>query len=1081
MHFLKNISLNRKLLVMLLAPCLGLSLFAGSEVVRTLKLKTEADSLLSLTELSVLSSALVHELQKERGASAGYLGSKGERFVEELPAQRGKTDRKITELRDLLGAFEAASFGADFVAELNGATDKLDKIAGIRKQVTALDIPTGEAIGYYTAMNGAFLNVVSFLPKLSSVGTLNNQGTAYINFLQGKERAGISNTFAADDFGKGAAEKFSLLVAAQATYTDAFLALAEPAQVAFYKQAMGDPQVAEVERMRNIAFSAKDRISLTGELASIVGYGGLIHRFKNYVLRDRDSYVGTFDTLYEQAGEVLGRLAALPNLDETQTRNIEIVRTTVDTYKAAMARTTEMLRSGRSVKAIDTEIQIDDGPALAALSSLGRGSFGVDAGFWFKTITGKINLLKSVEDRLSADLTKQATGVRDNAAFLSWLAAALTAAALVISGLLAWLSARAITGPIQQAMSAANRIGAGDLSGVIEVDSTDEAGQLQQSMKDMQTKLTEAIEQDIQPLVDAARDGDLSQRIELDGKQGFYANLSAGINDLVHVSDQVVGDTVQVFGAMARGDLTTTIETEYRGAFDRLKQDANATVKTLSDVIGHDIQAMVDAARNGDLSERISLEGKTGFYESLSTGVNDLVDASERVVNDTVRVLGAMAHGDLTTTIENEYRGSFDQLKQDANATVKTLSEVIEHDIQAIVDAALAGDLSRRIELEGKQGFYENLSTSVNKLVGVAEQVINDTIRVFGAISSGDLTESIEAEYQGSFGQLKQDANATATKLIEVVAEIERSSDSVKTGSEELSQGNANLSQRTEEQASSLEETASSMEEMTSTVKQNADNAALANELAIAAHEDAGKGGEVVARAVTAMDEINASSRKISEIIGVIDEIAFQTNLLALNASVEAARAGDQGRGFAVVATEVRNLAGRSATAAKEIKELIEDSVTKVEDGSRLVNESGATLQEIVGGVKKVTDVVAEIATASAQQSAGIEEVNKAVMQMDEMTQQNAALVEQAAAASESIGEQSHALNEMIGFFRTPEDNGYTESGDEPMVAVLGRDELATEQEHDPTAGKLEAENAIASEPRKRVAAGGGDSQWEEF
>ena len=989
MHFLKNISLNRKLLVMLLAPCLGLSLFAGSEVVRTLKLKTEADSLLSLTELSVLSSALVHELQKERGASAGYLGSKGERFVEELPAQRGKTDRKITELRDLLGAFEAASFGADFVAELNGATDKLDKIAGIRKQVTALDIPTGEAIGYYTAMNGAFLNVVSFLPKLSSVGTLNNQGTAYINFLQGKERAGISNTFAADDFGKGAAEKFSLLVAAQATYTDAFLALAEPAQVAFYKQAMGDPQVAEVERMRNIAFSAKDRISLTGELASIVGYGGLIHRFKNYVLRDRDSYVGTFDTLYEQAGEVLGRLAALPNLDETQTRNIEIVRTTVDTYKAAMARTTEMLRSGRSVKAIDTEIQIDDGPALAALSSLGRGSFGVDAGFWFKTITGKINLLKSVEDRLSADLTKQATGVRDNAAFLSWLAAALTAAALVISGLLAWLSARAITGPIQQAMSAANRIGAGDLSGVIEVDSTDEAGQLQQSMKDMQTKLTEAIEQDIQPLVDAARDGDLSQRIELDGKQGFYANLSAGINDLVHVSDQVVGDTVQVFGAMARGDLTTTIETEYRGAFDRLKQDANATVKTLSDVIGHDIQAMVDAARNGDLSERISLEGKTGFYESLSTGVNDLVDASERVVNDTVRVLGA--------------------------------------------------------------------------------------------ISSGDLTESIEAEYQGSFGQLKQDANATATKLIEVVAEIERSSDSVKTGSEELSQGNANLSQRTEEQASSLEETASSMEEMTSTVKQNADNAALANELAIAAHEDAGKGGEVVARAVTAMDEINASSRKISEIIGVIDEIAFQTNLLALNASVEAARAGDQGRGFAVVATEVRNLAGRSATAAKEIKELIEDSVTKVEDGSRLVNESGATLQEIVGGVKKVTDVVAEIATASAQQSAGIEEVNKAVMQMDEMTQQNAALVEQAAAASESIGEQSHALNEMIGFFRTPEDNGYTESGDEPMVAVLGRDELATEQEHDPTAGKLEAENAIASEPRKRVAAGGGDSQWEEF
>src|SRR4029077_6425320 len=218
-----------------------------------------------------------------------------------------------------------------------------------------------------------------------------------------------------------------------------------------------------------------------------------------------------------------------------------------------------------------------------------------------------------------------------------------------------------------------------------------------------------------------------------------------------------------------------------------------------------------------------------------------------------------------------------------------------------------------------------------------------------------------------------------------------------------ISKGNLNLSQRTEQQASSLEETASSMEEMTSTVKQTADNAGQANQLAMAARQQAEKGGAVVSLAVSAMGGINAASKKIADIISVIDGIAFQTNLLALNAAVEAARAGEQGRGFAVVATEVRNLAGRSATAAKEIKGLIQDTVSKVDEGSKLVTQSGATLEQIVTAVKKVTDIVTEIAPASNAQSSGIEQVNKAVMQLDELTQQNAALVEQASAASQAM------------------------------------------------------------------------------
>lgn len=349
----------------------------------------------------------------------------------------------------------------------------------------------------------------------------------------------------------------------------------------------------------------------------------------------------------------------------------------------------------------------------------------------------------------------------------------------------------------------------------------------------------------------------------------------------------------------------------------------------------------------------------------------------------------------------------------------RTQEVKLEQEVSQMIDAARKGDYSVRMDMEGKHGFFEKLSFGLNQLSETTDIAIKDVVRVLSGLATGDLTQKIEGHYEGLFAQLKDDTNQTVDKLTEVIGEVLRSSNSVHSGADELAQGNANLSQRTEEQASSLEETAASMEEMTANVKQSEEGAKQAAELASQAQFKAEQGGSVVNRAVNAMEAINASSKQIADIIGVIDEIAFQTNLLALNAAVEAARAGEQGKGFAVVAGEVRNLAQRSAGAAKEIKDLIRDSVDKVTDGAQLVNESGGTLQEILEAVNNVDEVVRNISEGAVEQTAGINQVNVAVSQMDSMTQQNAALVEQAAAASEAMAEQAKKMQAILGFFKT--------------------------------------------------------------
>jgi methyl-accepting chemotaxis protein len=348
----------------------------------------------------------------------------------------------------------------------------------------------------------------------------------------------------------------------------------------------------------------------------------------------------------------------------------------------------------------------------------------------------------------------------------------------------------------------------------------------------------------------------------------------------------------------------------------------------------------------------------------------------------------------------------------------ETAEKAVEREIDGVVQAAVAGDFAKRIPTEGKKGFMLNLTNAMNGLCENTGKALDDFASMVGLLAEGDLTPRITADYQGMFAKLKSDANAMAERIGATIAEIKQSAREVTNASAEISTSTTDLSQRTEEQAASLEETSASMEEISATVKKNAENAQQANSSAAGTRDVAERGGQVVAKAVDAMAKIEESSRKISDIIGVIDEIARQTNLLALNAAVEAARAGEAGRGFAVVASEVRSLAQRSSQAAKDIKDLITNSNGQVKDGVDLVNKAGASLTEIVESIKKVAEIVSDITNASIEQSTGIEQVNKALTQMDEVTQQNSALVEENAATAKTLEHQAKAMDERVAFFK---------------------------------------------------------------
>jgi methyl-accepting chemotaxis protein len=535
---------------------------------------------------------------------------------------------------------------------------------------------------------------------------------------------------------------------------------------------------------------------------------------------------------------------------------------------------------------------------------------------------------------------------------------------VVLAVLLTVRISRGILRSLKTVQLVAGAIAEGDLNSTIDTSEKDELGDLLRSMKTMQQQLLERITKDSK-----LADKNLRIKIALDNVSGGII-IADNNRNIIYVNKSAV-KILKKAEADIRKDLPNFSTDNLLGScFDIYHKNPAHQAQLLSTLSSSIVSCMI-----------------LGGHSIVVTGTPVINDHGERV--------GAVA----------EWKDRTDEV-------------AVEKELSDFVSAATMGDFSKRFNLQGKKGFFRELGEALNQLLYSSETGLNEVVRVLNALSRGDLTETIVNNYSGTFEQLKNDSNTTVEKLKDIIYQIKEAAESINIGANEIASGNNDLSHRTEEQASSLEQTAASMEELTSAVQHNAKNAQHANQLAVDASVIAGKGVEVVEQVVTTMNDINESSRKIGDIISVIDDIAFQTNILALNAAVEAARAGEQGRGFAVVAVEVRNLAQRAATAAGEIKILINDSVVKVSGGSKLVAQAGQTMEAIVSSIRGVTDVMSEITTASSEQSSGIEQVNQAIAQMDDVTQQNAALVEQAAAAAESLEEQAQNLVKIVSGFK---------------------------------------------------------------
>ncbi len=765
---LKNISIKNKLLILVILPTLFILILASKSVLSDYSKVNKLSDLKSGVTLSTKLSALVHETQKERGMTAGYIGSKGKKFADTLPKQRALTNSKLVDLKKFLTGTDIKSISIDMSKSLDLAMQDIAKIKTIRKSVTNLNIPLGKALGYYTNMNAKYLNVVIEISKISNSPEVTKQLVAYSNFLLSKERAGIeravgTNTLAKDKFGNGMRIKFNNLISAQDSYMNNFLKYASIDSKKFYNNTLKGKDVNEVNRIRKSLLSSAKKHEIVSEIKSIVGYGGLVHNFKNYMINGKDKDSEKVKVLYDKLLVKIKEYKSLSNITKKELGLLASVEKVFAIYYKGLPKVIKSVEDDMPIKFLDKLVKVGDDSAVKALNTLSNSLFSDEATYWFKTITKKINLLKKIDDYLAKELLFTINKEYKSSNNSFYLILISTIIAVFILFILSMLMLKGIS----------------------------------------------------KSLIDFK-----------DGLLNFfkYVNKESSDTSVLKESGDEIGEMAKVVNQNI-GKVKTGIEEE--------KTVISKTIEVLKEF------------EDGDLSKRVN------------------ITVTDQALNELTSLLDQMG----------------DKLEQNIENVLKVLEEYSSYNYLNKVET-------------------DNLKSHLKRL-GIGVNTLGDSI-----------TEMLV---------LNKRAGLTLDSSSDVLL------NNVKT-----------MNQSTNEAAASLEETSAALEEITSTIVSNNESIGQMSKYASELNIKTSYGQEQANKTMSSMSEINEQVSEISDSIGVIDQIAFQTNILSLNAAVEAATAGEAGKGFAVVAQEVRNLASRSAEAAKEIKDIVENANEKANDGKKI-------------------------------------------------------------------------------------------------------------------------------------------------